>query len=93
MDAGGGRAVARVGGRPSVAIAQAGAGGIALDVREGATDPMQGWHSSQYGKKVPALALEYARTGASTSFATVLGTGPYALSPPTVREAVPGRAG
>jgi hypothetical protein len=68
-----------------------GAGGIALDVREGAVGPMQGWHSWQYGKKAPAPALEYARTAATTSFATVLGTGPYATSAPAVRsEAIPG---
>jgi hypothetical protein len=77
--------------RPSVAIAQAGAGGIALDVREGATSPMQGWYSSQYGKKVPVPALEYARTGESASFATVLAAGPAASAAPSVRsEAVPG---
>ena len=75
-------------GRASVVVSQA--GGLAPRVVEGATSPMQGWSSSQYGKRVAAPALEYTRSGASTSFATLLATGPYAAGAPSVRsEAIP----
>jgi Heparinase II/III-like protein/Heparinase II/III N-terminus len=65
-------------GRRVLTIDQARHNQLTLRSRTGARTPMQGWISSTYGNKTPNTALEYHASGTTSSFITLLATGPAA---------------
>ena len=73
---------------PIVLVRQANPDGMSVEHSFGRTDPMQGWVSLAYGKKVPAHAVEYRRRAESTGFATLFVAGRRARSgtPASVKE-------
>jgi hypothetical protein len=73
---------------PVLAIRQGETAGVTVEVKHGATSPMQGWYSTAYGKKTATYALEYTARQASARFVTLFMSGSYAssTSPPAIRE-------
>lgn len=67
-------------GKRLLAIDQANPDPLTLRSTSGARTPMQGWISSAYGRKSPNATLEYAATGTTTSFVTLLASGPAATA-------------
>lgn len=87
----GGATVRDAKGAPVLAIVQAEGGG-ASRVARGSTEPYDGWYSDRYEVVTAADSIHFAKTGSSATFATVLATGPYAVSPPTATTVrTPGR--
>lgn len=73
-------------GRPRVAFSQVDRSGLSLETFFGSESPMQGWYSESYGSKVKNWALEYNQTAFSTSFVTLIASGPYAAKNPVIYE-------
>ncbi len=74
-------------GTEQLAICQADWSTLELDTQRGGVAPLQGWYSKAYGAKAPNWAIEYARTAPSARFVTLLASGPYAATRPSVRQA------
>lgn len=72
-------------GRPVLALHQARPEGMTLTQTSGATDPLEGWLSSEYEKKVSTWALRYRRQEARARYVTVLASGELAAVPLEVR--------
>ena len=72
-------------GEPLILVHQALTNGLALMTSYGQDSPMQGYLSLTYENKVPNWVLEYKATAqTSRAFVTLLASGPYAASTPTV---------
>jgi len=47
--------------------------GLSVEVKQGETDPIQGWYSPKYGEKVPAPVVVYSKSGGTpTHFVNVI---------------------
>lgn len=74
-------------GTEQLALSQADWNGLELDTKQGETAPLQGWYSKAYGAKLPGWAVEYTRHASGARFVTLLASGPYASTRPTVKQA------
>lgn len=72
-------------GRPMLAVHQARPEGMELLQASGATDPLEGWLSSVYEKKVATWALRYRSQETRARYVTVLASGELAAVPLEVR--------
>lgn len=75
-------------GLPELALRQARTPGLTVSLVKGQEKPfIQGFQSDKYGKKSPNYAVEYRTQASRASFATILTSGPNALTPTTVSTA------
>lgn len=78
-------------GQPVLTVHQVLAEGLSLVQKQGETDPLEGWLSQEYEKKVPIWALRYKRQDTRARYVTVLASGELSAAPLEARAS--GEAG